>query len=158
MYTLGQAARATGKAKVTLARAVKDGRISASRGEDGTYRIDPAELERVYPLTGTRTGHAGHLERSSPPNGTGTEAGTAAAGEVVALHQRIAEQAETIRDLRGRLDAEAEERRQTQAQLGAVQAQLTASLTDQRPARDRADPPAGLWGRFRAWRRGGDGR
>lgn len=143
MYTLGQAARATGKAKVTLARAVKSGRISAMRGEDGTYRIDPAELERVYPLTGAR---AGHMERSSPPNGTGTEATGAAAGEVVALHQRIAEQAETIRDLRARLDTEGGERRQAQGQLAAAQAQLTALLTDQRP-------PSG-WGRFLAWRRG----
>jgi len=72
MYTLGQAARATGKAKVTLARAIKNGRISAARGDDGTYRIDPAELQRAYPLTGER---AGHMERSSPPNGTGSEAG-----------------------------------------------------------------------------------
>jgi len=54
MYTLGQAAKATGKAKVTLARAIKSGRISANRSEDGSYSIDPAELARVYPLTSER--------------------------------------------------------------------------------------------------------
>ena len=49
MLTLGQAAKASGKAKVTLARAIKSGRFSASRTEDGSYVIDPAELHRVYP-------------------------------------------------------------------------------------------------------------
>ena len=47
-YTLGQAAKATGKSKSTLTNAIKKGRISASKGENGSYRIDPAELHRVY--------------------------------------------------------------------------------------------------------------
>ena len=48
-YTLGQAAKATGKAKSTLQRAIKNGRISANRDSNGTYKIDPSELHRVYP-------------------------------------------------------------------------------------------------------------
>jgi hypothetical protein len=52
MYTLGQAARATGKAKPTIARAIQTGRISASRADDGSWAIDPAELHRVYPYDG----------------------------------------------------------------------------------------------------------
>ena len=48
-YTLGDAAKATGKSKTTLHRAIKSGRISASKVEDGSYSIEPAELHRVFP-------------------------------------------------------------------------------------------------------------
>ncbi len=50
-YTLGQAAKATGKTKTTIQVAIKNGRMSASKDDLGRYQIDPAELHRVYPLT-----------------------------------------------------------------------------------------------------------
>jgi hypothetical protein len=50
MYSLAQAAKAAGKSKPTIARAIKAGKLSATRGEDGSYTIDPSELARVYPL------------------------------------------------------------------------------------------------------------
>jgi len=49
MLTLVVAARKTGL--TTLARAIKSGRLSVSRKEDGSYEIDPAELARLYPFT-----------------------------------------------------------------------------------------------------------
>jgi hypothetical protein len=52
-YTLGQAANATGKAKTTIQRAIKKGKISATRNESGGYVIDPAELHRVFPPIAT---------------------------------------------------------------------------------------------------------
>jgi hypothetical protein len=140
MYTLGQAAKATGRAKVTLARAVKSGKLSAARGPDGSYAIDPSELARVYPLTSEP---ASDMERSVPPNGPVNAPGTSPR-EVEALHQRIAEQTETIRDLRARLDdSEAERRR--------VQDRLTGLLAA--PAQPPApDPPRPLLGRrILAW-------
>ena len=51
MYTLGTAAKATGKSKATISKALKLGRISGHKGDDGVFQIDPAELHRVYPLT-----------------------------------------------------------------------------------------------------------
>jgi excisionase family DNA binding protein len=51
MITLGEAARITGLGKTTLARAIKSGRLSATRADAGSYQIDPAELNRVYPFT-----------------------------------------------------------------------------------------------------------
>ena len=48
-YTLGQAAKATGKSKSTIQASIKKGRISASQDDFGQYQIDPAELHRVYP-------------------------------------------------------------------------------------------------------------
>jgi hypothetical protein len=50
-YTLGQAAKATGKTKTTIAKAIAKGRISAQKDDIGQYVIDPAELHRVYPFT-----------------------------------------------------------------------------------------------------------
>ena len=48
--TLRQAAELTGKSKSTLTRAIKSGRLSASRNSEGMYAINPAELARAYPL------------------------------------------------------------------------------------------------------------
>lgn len=50
-YTLGEAAKATGMSKATISKAIKNGRISASKDETGTFKIDPSELHRVYPPT-----------------------------------------------------------------------------------------------------------
>ena len=46
--TIGEAAQQTGKSKSTLSRAIKQGKISASRNNDGSFSIEPAELFRVY--------------------------------------------------------------------------------------------------------------
>ena len=48
LLTLGEAARLCGVPKSTISRAVKSGRLSAGRSEDGSYAIDPAELSRIY--------------------------------------------------------------------------------------------------------------
>ena len=53
-YTLGTAAKATGKAKSTILRAVKSGTISATKAHDGSYEIEPSELHRVFPLNGAQ--------------------------------------------------------------------------------------------------------
>lgn len=48
MFSLGQAAKEAGVAKSTISKAIKDGRISAEKFENGSYSIDPAELFRVF--------------------------------------------------------------------------------------------------------------
>jgi len=48
VYTLGEAAKATGKSKATISKAIKSGRISATKDETGTFKIAPSELHRVY--------------------------------------------------------------------------------------------------------------
>jgi hypothetical protein len=70
--------------------------------------IDPAELHRVFPATG------------------------AAGGDTVALQRLIPEQAETIRDLRHRLDAAAEERRVERQHEAEERRRLLALLTGPR--------------------------
>jgi len=44
--TLVEVARKIGI--TTLAKAIKSGKLSVSRKEDGSYEIDPAELARLY--------------------------------------------------------------------------------------------------------------
>lgn len=56
VYTLGTAAKATGKSKATISKAIKNGRISAQKDETGAFRIQPSELHRVYPPI-TKTEH-----------------------------------------------------------------------------------------------------
>jgi len=105
MFSLAQAAKVAGKSKPTISRAIKAGKLSASRGEDGSYAIDPSELARVFPLTGDIPGT---VKQSVPGNGAGTYPATAP-GEFEGLRLLLAEREETIRDLRARLDREAEE-------------------------------------------------
>ena len=47
--SLREAAKGAGTSKSTILRAVKAGRLSATRTDDGGYNIEPAELFRVYP-------------------------------------------------------------------------------------------------------------
>ena len=44
--TLGQAAEQVGKSKPALSKAIARGRLSAVKKEDGSFDIDPAELDR----------------------------------------------------------------------------------------------------------------
>ena len=54
-YTLGMAAKATGKSKTTIQRAIAKGSISAHKEKNGRYSIDPSELYRVFPMVSTDT-------------------------------------------------------------------------------------------------------
>src|SRR4051794_7986036 len=133
-HTLRQAAKAVGKDRTTILRAILSGKLSAMRDEaTGAWLIEPAELHRLY-LPANSTGEG---ETHSPVR-TGVRTGTAQT-EIRELQIRL-EAAEAgnklrddmIADLRQQRDREAEERRQAQAQLAEVQAKLTAGLTDQR--------------------------
>ena len=53
-YSLSEAAKATGKNKTTIQRAIKNGKISAIKGNKGSYEIDPSELHRVFPPAATQ--------------------------------------------------------------------------------------------------------
>lgn len=148
VYTLGEAAKATGFSKPTLSRAIKSGKLSAHRLEDGSYQIDPAELGRWNDSSGHRNRDVKRL--ATPEDNGGTQ------GEPERAREREAERAELatlralvsrmddeVKDLRSRLDAEAEERRRLVSML----------IEDQRPA-PRSEPVRGLL----AWLRGDGGR
>ena len=64
MLTLAQAAKETGLTKPAIFKAIKNGKISASKDDRGQWMIDPAELFRVYaPVSQKETGepHTAHV-------------------------------------------------------------------------------------------------
>ena len=126
MYTLGQAARAVGKAKSTISRDIKSGKISATRNIDGSVSIDPAELHRVYPAMPATGSGNGQSNDSQPLQ---SDAATVWEREIALLRERLADKDDVIDDLRRRLDAEAEERRKEAEE----RRKLTVALTDRRP-------------------------
>jgi len=70
-YTLGEAAKATGKSKPTIQRAIKSGKISALRKDDGSYDIDPSELHRVFPALPIASNDSVTVKQSVPPDEAG---------------------------------------------------------------------------------------
>lgn len=68
-HTLGTAAKATGVSKSTIYRAVKSGKLSGTRNEDGEYEIDPAELHRVYEPVAQRA-NTGEMTQDATPDET----------------------------------------------------------------------------------------
>ena len=70
--SLSQAAKATGKSKSTINRAIKNGKLSATRHDDGTYSIAASELFRAFP-NGTQEGSKWVDTQPPPePNRTAT--------------------------------------------------------------------------------------
>lgn len=117
--TLNEAAKSCHKAKGTVLKAIKEGRLSAPKDDKGRYRIDPSELHRVFPLTTTDQSKKPELTPiADHENRIEIERLRA---ELKAAQTLTENMAETVADLRDRLDREGEERRQ-----------LTAMLTDQR--------------------------
>lgn len=128
-YTLGTAAKATGKSRTAILRAISSGKMSAPKDENGHYQIDPAELFRVY---GSVTGNSTDTEE---PERHATQ-------EVTPKLIKVLES--TIEDLRRRLD-EAEEARKEAA---AETRRLTLMLTHQpepKPKAEQIHPPRSLY-------------
>src|SRR5450759_839665 len=65
MHTIATAAAAVGRNKTAILRAIKDGKISVAKDENGEWQIDPAELHRIYPCR-FRKPHP--LDSRSPAN------------------------------------------------------------------------------------------
>lgn len=148
-YTLGQAAQATGKSKMTIQRVIKKGVISANKAESGEWEIDPAELHRIFPLiTKSDTPDRLMIQDDTPSDTRALQREIEVRDEKIRLIEEQTDRErrqfeETINDLRQRLDQSEEERRKTQAQL-------TALLTDQRPKEELPPPPPpqGFWKRL----------
>lgn len=97
-YTLGEAAKATGKSKATISKAIKTGRISALKDDTGTFQIDPAELHRVYAITvSTEQVETPKEHRVNPANdGLVREL----QARLEAAHERLTDKEAVISDLR----------------------------------------------------------
>ncbi len=95
MIGMTEAAKLTGKQRQTIHKAIKEGRISATRGESGEWRIDPAELFRVYPPASTvNDNQSDKVDAGLQRVDSGLQR------EVELLRERIREKNDIIDDLR----------------------------------------------------------
>lgn len=96
--SLSQAAKATGKSKSTIHRSIKNGKLSATRHEDGSYSIAASELFRAFPI-GTDKGS----EWTRPePSGTTDET---AIVRIKALEDALERERELNADLKADRDS-----------------------------------------------------
>ena len=139
-FSLSQAAKETGKGKSSIHRAIKSGKLSAQRHEDGTYSINAAELFRVFPPALSEPVSEQSLEPHQEPPATPSVAEEVLRVRVEMLMAQLEREQDTVADLRRRLDR-AEERilalshpsAQTQATPSlAIPVQPVASLLNRR--------------------------
>lgn len=127
--TLSQAAKATSKSKSTLNRAIKSGRLSAVRNEDGTFSIDPSELARAFPQNGPERAPMVHHEPTLERPGTEDSSKIALLEQLLEREREaLAREREVSADLK-----EDRDRWRTQA---------TGLLSDLRTAQEKAAPAA----------------
>lgn len=103
-----EAADLVGMSKTGIIKAMRQGKISAQKDLKGEWRVEPIELFRVYDPIGKDGDKP--AEASSPP---GERQDTESLQvKIEQMERRLVEKDDTIHDLRQRLDAEAQERRQ----------------------------------------------
>lgn len=143
-YTLGEAAKASGKSKATISKAIKSGRLSAVKQDTGVFRIEAAELHRVYPKPVD-----GNQDRT-PQTVVQTPENTPSVKELQArleaAQERLTDRDTVIADLREDRDRW----RQQATALLADQRPVLPPITKLAPQPDQphVQPPKGLWKRL----------
>lgn len=112
--TLAEAAKAVKMTKQGVLRAINKGRLSASKDANGQWRIDSAELFRVYPAVNTET--------STPSN------------------ELTPDDTSLVRDLTAKLEAAADVRQLLEARVDGLERERDA-WQRQAEALMRALPP-----------------
>lgn len=143
--SLNKAAKEAGVAKATLVEALKSGRVSASKSEKGHWEIDPSELFRVFPKTGSE-----NLREPIPTpfeNHSKTSQNGALEVEVKMLREQLALVATEREREREQLGEQIQTLRDQMERQSADHRQALALLTDQREkAKDQ--PRRGFWARL----------
>ena len=132
-YNLVTAAVACGINKSTVLRAIKAGRLSATRSEDGSWSIEAAELHRVFPPLPTIATD----EQPAPQRGATTD-------EMVQLLR------DQLNDMRGQLLDLRQDRDHWRDAFQAAQRNLPAP--EQQGATGMPAPGAGFKRLRRTWR------
>lgn len=144
-----EAAEAVGLSKPGLLKAIKQGKVSATKDHNGEWQIDPSELFRVYEPVSSST-HQPEAQSFRQDTLGNTENTESLRREVELLRERLADKDDVIKDLRQRLDAEAEERRKLTLMLTHQQQPATLTTLPPEPRREEMQPekPKGFWSRL----------
>lgn len=133
LFTPGEAAKATGKAKSTIQRAINKGRLSAEKNDKGEFQIQAAELFRVF---------------EKVPEQNGASAEPAALKEPESHSERISfellkARAEAAEKMAERVDAErSRERTQLEDRIDDLKARLDKSEEERVRMTRLLAPPA----------------
>jgi hypothetical protein len=92
MLTAREAGERVGKTRQAIIKAIRKGTISAAKDEAGEWRIDPAELFRVYPPVS-------QVNDTTPATETTNDTG-GLRREIELLRERLVEKDGLIEDLR----------------------------------------------------------
>ena len=93
--SLNEASKLSGRAKSTLSKALKSGKLSyvSKDAKTGTYEIDPAELLRAFPET-PKSGNGDQKETHGKPHGNSaleTELKALRQEKIISLEKQIDE-------------------------------------------------------------------
>ena len=134
MLTLGAAARLAGVSKSTLTRAIKAGRMSAaSRRENGSYELDPAEVTRCFPpRPPTNGGATASMTQYATPDATAALAEAQHRAELA--EQRLSDMKAMLADMTAQRDDVKADRDRWRTQAEATQRLLSdATASAARP-------------------------
>lgn len=95
-HTAGTAAKAVGKTKSTITKAIASGKLSAIKNDNGAWEIDASELYRVYPPTPLETVEIEHKDTLKETGRTSKE--------IQALERLLKAAEEQIDDLKADRD------------------------------------------------------
>lgn len=98
VYSLTQAAQATGLTRQGILAAIKRGTISGSKNAQGQWKIDAAELHRVYPQTPVGNNENPSVASSSTPDSA------LSTQSINTLQQRLAFTEALLQEVRGQVD------------------------------------------------------
>ncbi len=132
-YSLSEAAKATGKNKTTIQRAIKSGKISASKGDGGSYEIDPSELHRVFPPTVAHR-DAQHMQSNDTQQAKFAPE-SSHIDRVVELEKELAVARERANGLEAQKDQMTDTINDLRKRLDSSESRVTALLTDNKPKR-----------------------
>lgn len=126
-YTIGQAAKATGRSKSLISKAIKDGRLSATRvGTTPTspMEIDASELFRVFSKVNSVKNKREQFE-NTPKTPSEDTLQLATTLEIVKVHReyqdkRIADLEEQLKEAKGQAEEYRQELKSTETKLIGV--------------------------------------
>ena len=141
--SLSDAVKEAKVAKATLWRAIKNGKVSASRNDKGEYEIDAAELFRVFSPRSSETYQPVSKKQDETHNETLEGSEIQGLRKVIETQETlIASQSETLTDLRGRLNDTERRLDESERERREAMKTLTLLLTNDAAVKTR---PRALW-------------